>query len=134
MIYALLILDRLTKILAIKGILPLAKNPNLFFTQLNQTVIISFSALILLFLIFYLIKSSPIIIVKRGLLLIIVGGLSNLYDRVFYGFVIDWLSTPISVLNLADLSITLGCVILIRQNLWPFYPNQKSLSSLNLKN
>ncbi len=45
---------------------------------------------------------------------IIVGGLSNFYDRVVYGYVIDWLIVPWNaVINLADVYITIGIFFLL---------------------
>jgi len=44
-------------------------------------------------------------------LLILVGGLSNLFDRIFFNFVIDWLhfgANSFSVINIADLMIVGG--------------------------
>ena len=46
--------------------------------------------------------------------LIFVGALSNLIDRVSYGFVVDYIDVKFfTVLNLADVAITLGAVGLI---------------------
>ncbi|MCW1891922.1 MAG: signal peptidase II [Candidatus Uhrbacteria bacterium] len=43
---------------------------------------------------------------------IISGALSNLYDRLHYGYVIDWLLLlGRSVVNIADIAITIGIVI-----------------------
>lgn len=53
-------------------------------------------------------------------LLIIAGGLSNLYDRVIYSGVIDFILLSIGnnsfpLFNIADLSISLGVIILFYQ-------------------
>lgn len=43
---------------------------------------------------------------------IISGALSNLYDRLRYGYVIDWLLLAgRSVVNIADIAITIGIII-----------------------
>jgi len=49
-----------------------------------------------------------------SLTLIIVGAISNLIDRLRWGFVIDYIDIPwFTVFNLADAMITIGAVILI---------------------
>ncbi len=114
-IFLLLITDRLTKSLALNNHLPLSKNTSLFFINLNQTQIIILSFIIMLTLTIHLIKFSDQQILNRGLLLILLGGASNLFDRLTHGYVIDWITTPISVLNLADLMIALGCLFITFQ-------------------
>ena len=45
--------------------------------------------------------------------MVFMGGLSNFLDRVKYGFVLDWWEMPWqAVINLADVYITVGVVIL----------------------
>ena len=113
MAYLLLLLfDRFTKILSINKILPFYANQSLFFFNFPQLslIVISVIILIILSLQLFKLKGKPTF---NYLLLIIIGGLSNLFDRLFHGFVIDWLPTPISILNLADIYITFGCLLLI---------------------
>ncbi len=50
-----------------------------------------------------------------GWLLLLAGAYSNLYDRLVYGGVIDYLTSWWTVFNLADLLIGLGLIMLI----WP---------------
>ncbi len=47
--------------------------------------------------------------------LIIAGGIGNLIDRILFGFVTDMLDFSIfpPVFNIADIGVTLGCVLLI---------------------
>jgi len=46
--------------------------------------------------------------------LILVGGLSNLLDRIFHGGVVDYLYLPIiPSFNLADLAITIGFLLVV---------------------
>lgn len=46
--------------------------------------------------------------------LILLGGLSNLWDRLAYGFVIDWWEMPWrAVINLADVYILVGVFLLV---------------------
>jgi len=51
---------------------------------------------------------------KFSLSIIIAGSLNNLFDRLFYGFVIDYIRMPlIPMFNISDFSITLGIIMLI---------------------
>ncbi|MCB9806779.1 signal peptidase II [Candidatus Peribacteria bacterium] len=61
---------------------------------------------------------------QTGYLMIIVGGLLNALERTFFGFVTDFISVQhFSVFNIADISITLGVVLLF----WVFlFGNRKS--------
>lgn len=57
-----------------------------------------------------------------SLVLIVSGTLSNMFDRVFYGYVMDWLRIPIftnsSSFNFADIVATVGVIILISKMLY----------------
>lgn len=47
-----------------------------------------------------------------------IGALSNLIDRIRYGYVVDWISVQYwSVFNLADVWITLGALLIVVQYL-----------------
>ena len=48
-----------------------------------------------------------------GLVLVIAGASSNLIDRVFFGFTIDYLRILTSVINVADIMIISGVLILL---------------------
>jgi signal peptidase II len=50
-----------------------------------------------------------------GFALICAGALSNMLDRVLYGYVIDYLRLIISMFNLADVYILVGVIILLQQ-------------------
>lgn len=52
-----------------------------------------------------------------SLCLIILGALSNYFDRLFYGLTIDYIRIFTGVINLADLMIIVGVVLII---LWDF--------------
>ncbi len=52
---------------------------------------------------------------SSALILVLVGGLSNLLDRFLHGFVIDYIQIKLfsfPIINLADIFITIGIVIL----------------------
>lgn len=50
---------------------------------------------------------------KLAWTLILAGGVSNIVERIFFGFVIDWIYIYQGVFNLADFFIILGVLILI---------------------
>lgn len=74
------------------------------------------------FLFFYLYQeiSKPLSskVQKMGYLLIIGGLFGNLWDRIFYGYVVDYLSFTIAsyafpIFNLADIGIVIGCFLVL---------------------
>jgi len=85
----------------------------------GNVLFLIFITLIVLFLIYRSINKenvNKIGILAYGLLL---GGiLGNLYDRIFYGYVIDYLDFVIfkfnfAIFNLADAAIVIGAILLI---------------------
>jgi len=106
----LLAVDRLTKI-----IWGNSQNRGIFYWSVNQRALIGLSLLVILGLLFWLMKTweKGKDYLVLGLGLIILGGLSNVYDRVIYGYVIDWLQSPISVFNVADVMIVAGVGIIL---------------------
>ena len=106
----LLVVDRLTK--AVWGS---SQNFGLYYWQVNRKWLIGISLLAILGLVFWLRKiwQKGKDYLALGLWLIILGGLSNVYDRMVYGYVIDWLQSPISVFNLADVMIVVGVGIIL---------------------
>lgn len=84
---------------------------------LNALIIIIISAL--LSYIFYLSRQGAPKKLEIGLLiLILAGALSNIYDRLTYGYVIDyWFMKYFTVFNLADAMISAGALLLILINL-----------------
>ena len=62
---------------------------------------------------------------KFSLSLITAGGLCNLYERIFFGFVTDYIDTHIlPVFNVADIAVTCGCILLIYTVFFP--PKEKT--------
>lgn len=54
-----------------------------------------------------------------ALCLVLGGALGNLYDRLAYGFVFDWLMLfKTSIINVADMAITLGLAVYIVRHLF----------------
>lgn len=66
----------------------------------------------LVFLFMYRGKSKML---DWGLALIIAGGIGNLIDRLIFGYVTDMISFSIfpPIFNIADISVTCGCIIMI---------------------
>lgn len=125
------LLDRLSKFLAerlltpghslpvIKGFfhLTLVHNRGAAFGIFrNQLWLFIFSAVLASFLIIAELKkasSKGSFVYTLSLGLILAGALGNLVDRVFLGFVVDFLDFRIwPVFNIADSSITIGAVLL----------------------
>lgn len=113
----LFVLDRLTKLY-----LPVQKYCNegaAFGILQGQTHFLSiFSILVILALIIYSIKNYKELDVphKLGIALILGGTAGNLYDRISYGYVIDFIDITIidfPIFNLADVFINFGAGILL---------------------
>ena len=79
-------------------------------------IFVALTSVLLAIIIFYMFKKRP-----KGKFfyicaaLIIGGGLGNLIDRIFYGYVIDYLSLSFfpPVCNFADYCITAGTIMLV---------------------
>ena len=73
-----------------------------------------FSSIILIYFIFF--KEALNSPNKYGLSLILAGSLGNGIDRIMRGYVIDFINLKIldfPIFNIADISINIGCIILI---------------------
>jgi len=98
--------------------LKLFKNPNLYFILWDSDLFYFLIGAVLLLLLFLFFRSwqKKDFLLMSGFSLIILGGLSNLFDRIIFGFVIDWIKIfilPISIFNIADLMIIGGTLCLI---------------------
>lgn len=145
LVLILVVLDQLTKT-AIAGSLPLNTRRNLipgFFNLVhvhNKGAIFGFfsrsgNSLVYLFLtlaslaalglvIYYFIKTPPSErMLKLSLSLILAGALGNLIDRIYRGYVIDFLDFYVQnwhwpSFNMADSSITIGALLMVLTVLW----------------
>lgn len=123
----LIVLDRLSKWFVLKNPdfysgrfieIKLLKNSDLYFFSLNPiflNLIIGAVLLLLVFLFFRTLKQGSFVL-TLGFSLIILGGLSNFFDRLYFGYVIDWIRIfilPISIFNIADVMISGGIICLI---------------------
>ena len=79
-------------------------------------IFVALTSILLVIIIFYMFKKRP-----KGKFfyvcaaLIIGGGIGNLIDRIFYGYIIDYLSLSFfpPVCNFADYCITAGTIMLV---------------------
>lgn len=94
------------------------ENKGMAFGMLSNArwIFISFTLIIIAALIVYLIK-KPIKskLFNISAILIIGGGVGNLIDRIFYGYVVDYLSVSFfpPVCNFADYCITVGAILMV---------------------
>ncbi|MEA1909463.1 MAG: signal peptidase II [Patescibacteria group bacterium] len=92
------------------------ENPGIAFSinlSLPIAIVLASITLIILLWLFFKAKKS-LNYYQLGLVLIIAGGLSNLLDKIFFGFVRDMVAISIlPVFNLADLSILAGIILII---------------------
>jgi len=97
-------------------------NPGIAFSlPIPNTLIIFITPLIILTLIFFLKNKyhKNNIVFSLGLTLIISGAISNFIDRVLFEITIDYIRIYTSVINLADIMIISGTLLLI------FYQKRK---------
>jgi lipoprotein signal peptidase len=100
--------DRATKYWALSGWFgDLYFNYGISFSLLKAPPIGLFVALLGIGLLGYACVKSGTIRSTPGIPLLLAGAVGNLIDRVFYGYVIDWIHV-IVFLNLADLWLCLG--------------------------
>lgn len=87
--------------------------------QGRKVIIIIGNIIIIYLLLKFLIKNYKNLtnIVKFSLVIIISGGLSNLVDRIFRGYVVDYIDISkvinYPVFNIADISIVVGVILLV---------------------
>lgn len=82
----------------------------------TRAFLILVALIVLFFIAFFYFQRKGMTLLDIGLMLLFAGTLGNLFDRIYYGYVIDWLSFafwPNSPFNLADVSNLLGVIILI---------------------
>lgn len=93
----------------------------------NQNILLIIIAIVVIALIFYYYKQINL---KLPLILILAGTVGNLIDRIFLGFVRDFISVSIwPIFNLADVFCTVGILWLI----YHFYTEEKTYKSKTLK-
>ena len=114
--FIIIFLDQLTKILFTdvhKGLINYAENTGAAFSILtNQTTFLIFVTIIIIgFLTYYLIKNKEYYL---PLTFLIAGSLSNLFDRIYFGYVRDFIDLQIwPIFNIADSFNVIGAALLI---------------------
>ena len=70
---------------------------------------------LLIFLVYMIVKKDSLHnVLKISMALIIAGGVGNLIDRAFYGYVVDFFDFRIwPIFNIADIAVCIGCALLI---------------------
>jgi len=146
-------LDRFFKILAIAGGVECNLIKNLFKFNFAENPYIAFSlplngiflniliaailVVLLLYFLFLLKKNRPH---EAGLLsILILGAASNLFDRLKYGFVIDYLDLRyFTIFNISDIMITLTVGLLIfiksKEKIWKIQQNNLITTQAYLRN
>lgn len=140
-VLSVILADRFVKFLVMVNLSPgepVAVLPFLNFTYLKNTgiafslfhgannILVWINAAVILFLmgILYSSKDEPMSL-RAAYALIMGGAISNLWDRIAYGAVIDFIDFKIwPVFNIADAAITVGAV-LIAYNLISTYREKK---------
>lgn len=136
MIYILIIiagivLDRITKIYAVKHFISNPHSGSLInltylenrgaafgILQDKRILFVILTISIVIYLLCYFItnlKSNPLVL-NIAFSLIISGALGNFYDRLFQGYVVDFIEfafVDFPVFNIADIFVTVGCGLLI---------------------
>jgi signal peptidase II len=80
----------------------------------NNGIFILISFIIILLILKNLRDKSQNKIFKLALVMIIAGALGNLWDRIYFGYVIDFLDLRIwPVFNIADTSISFGIILIL---------------------
>lgn len=102
----------------------------------KSTLMLSiFSGLMAAVLSFILIKGRKVFskLTNVAMALIISGAVGNLIDRVFLGYVVDFINvdfTIFAVFNVADILVTMGTVLLILSLIFIESKNEASLDSI----
>ena len=111
----LIILDRLTKILFTKKqffIINYLENYGSFLGLISNKILIILISIIIIFILAFIYRKNKTLQIRLALILIISGLLSNLIDRVYLGYIIDFIDIRFwPIFNLADLYITIGIII-----------------------
>ncbi len=127
----LVVIDQLIKLLVVSYLdtveviknffnLTYVKNFGISFSMFNNKgLLIILTSVVAMYIIYTLIKqASDDKILKIALLSMLAGAIGNFIDRVFRGFVVDYLafsfgSYDFAVFNLADVLLVVGCIVVI---------------------
>ncbi len=91
-------------------------NPGIAFSLPFSQILLAILTPIILLWLYYAVskekKQNNFLV--AGLVLIIFGAVSNFIDRMLFGITIDYLRIATSVINIADIIIVLGVILLIK--------------------
>ncbi len=90
--------------------------------------------IIILALIYLFVKKRKVDVEYVCISLIIAGGLGNLVDRVFRGFVVDYIEPlfiDFAIFNFADILVTCSCVVLVFWLIYQIYCESKNEKGKN---
>ncbi len=86
-------------------------------------------AIILLGLVYLFVKKRKVDMEYVCISLIIAGGLGNLIDRIFRGFVVDYIEplfVDFAIFNFADILVTCSCIALVIWLMYEIYRENKN--------
>ena len=86
-------------------------------------------AIIILGLIYLFIKKRKVDVEYICISLIISGGLGNLVDRIFRGYVVDYIEplfVDFAIFNFADILVTCSCIVLVIWLIYEIYRENKN--------
>ena len=101
-----------------------------------KLLMILFPLVLLAYALYYMIRRNNLsLLLIIGLTFVIGGGLGNIFDRILYGSVTDFLYFDFvlfhtGIVNMADISVTLGFFMI----LYELYVKRKAYSSSTLNN
>lgn len=115
-IFGIIFLDQITKYFA-KKYLVIIENPTLpFGINMSGFFNLFTTALLLIVFCFFYIRYFYSNKGNLGFYLVCGGALANLIDRLFGGTVTDFINLGFGIINLADMAIMAGVVIMFFQN------------------
>lgn len=86
-------------------------------------------AIIILGLVYLFVKKRRVDVEYVCISLIIAGGLGNLIDRIFRGFVVDYIEplfVDFAIFNFADILVTCSCIALVIWLMYEIYRENKN--------
>ena len=86
-------------------------------------------AIIVLGLIYLFVKKRKVDVEYICISLIISGGLGNLVDRIFRGYVVDYIEplfVDFAIFNFADILVTCSCIVLVIWLMYEIYRENKN--------
>lgn len=89
------------------------ENPGIAFgLQVPNFLILLLTPFVLLIILLFFFKNSPSSKKSWALALLLAGAISNFTDRIFFDFTVDYIRIFTSILNIADILIVVGVLLL----------------------